>query len=92
MLDLNKIKKAYERVLGVVHRTPFAYAPILSEMSGYEIYLKKENLQRTGAFKLLGAFNKVASLIEEGQKSGVIAASAGNHAQGFAFAAKHFGI
>jgi len=92
MLDLNKIKKAYERVLGVVHRTPFAYAPILSEMSGYEVYLKKENLQRTGAFKLRGAFNKVASLVEEGQKSGVIAASAGNHAQGVAFGAKHFGI
>ena len=92
MLDLNTIKKAYERVLGVVHRTPFAYAPILSEMSGYEVYLKKENLQRTGAFKLRGAFNKIASLVEEGQKSGVIAASAGNHAQGVAFAAKHFGI
>ena len=92
MLDLNKIKKAYERVLGVVHRTPFAYAPILSQMSGYEVYLKKENLQRTGAFKLRGAFNKVASLIENGQTGGVVAASAGNHAQGVAFAAKHFNI
>ena len=92
MLDLNNIKKAYERVSGVVHRTPFSYAPILSEMSGYEVYLKKENLQRTGAFKLRGAFNKVAALVEEGQESGVIAASAGNHAQGVAFAAKHFGI
>jgi len=92
MLDLNNIKKAYERVLGVVHRTPFSYAPILSEMSGYEVYLKKENLQRTGAFKLRGAFNKIATLIESGQKGGVIAASAGNHAQGVAFSAKHFGI
>jgi len=92
MLDLNNIKKAYERVQGVVHRTPFSYAPILSEMSGYEVYLKKENLQRTGAFKLRGAFNKVAALVESGQKGGVIAASAGNHAQGVAFAAKHFGI
>jgi threonine dehydratase len=92
MLDLNNIKKAYKRILGVVHRTPFSYAPILSEMSGYEVYLKKENLQRTGAFKLRGAFNKVAALIESGQKGGVIAASAGNHAQGVAFAAKHFGI
>ncbi len=92
MLDLNKIKKAYERVLGVVHRTPFTYAPILSEMSGYEVYLKKENLQRTGAFKLRGAFNKVATLVEAGEKGGVVAASAGNHAQGVAFAAKHFGI
>jgi len=92
MLDLKKIQKAYERVSGVVHRTPFVYAPILSKMSGYEVYLKKENLQRTGAFKLRGAFNKIAALIEVGQKSGVIAASAGNHAQGVAFAAKYFGI
>ncbi|HFQ60803.1 MAG TPA: threonine ammonia-lyase [Epsilonproteobacteria bacterium] len=93
MLDLNKIKKAYERVLGVVHRTPFAYAPILSELSGYEVYLKKENLQRTGAFKLRGAFNKIASLVASSEdKRGVVAASAGNHAQGVAFSAKHFGI
>ncbi len=92
MLDLNSIKKAYERVSNVVHRTPFAYAPILSEISGYEVYLKKENLQRTGAFKLRGAFNKIASLVESGQKGGVVAASAGNHAQGVAFSAKHFGI
>jgi len=92
MLDLNNIKKAYKRVLGVVHRTPFSYAPILSEMSGYEVYLKKENLQRTGAFKLRGAFNKIATLMEAGNKGGVVAASAGNHAQGVAFTAKHFGI
>ena len=97
MLDLNSIEKAYERVSGVVHRTPFAYAPILSEISGYEVYLKKENLQRTGAFKLRGAFNKIASLVESGKiksnmNGGVVAASAGNHAQGVAFSAKHFGI
>jgi threonine dehydratase len=61
-------------------------------MSGYEIYLKKENLQRTGAFKLRGAFNKIAALVEDGKCAGVVAASAGNHAQGVAFAAKHFGI
>ena len=97
MLDLNSIEKAYERVSGVVHRTPFAYAPILSDISGYEVYLKKENLQRTGAFKLRGAFNKIASLVESGKiksnmNGGVVAASAGNHAQGVAFSAKHFGI
>jgi len=92
MLDLQQIKKAYERVSGVVHRTPFSYAPILSQLSGYEVYLKKENLQRTGAFKLRGAFNRIASLVERGDKGGVVAASAGNHAQGVAFAAKHFGI
>ncbi len=92
MLDLNTIKKAYERVSGVVHRTPLSYAPILSEMSDYEVYLKKENLQRTGAFKLRGAYNKIASLVEVGERGGVVAASAGNHAQGVAFAAKEFGI
>mgnify|MGYP002713184704 CR=1 FL=1 len=92
MLDLKKIEKAYERVSGVVHRTPFSYAPILSQISGYEIFLKKENLQRTGAFKLRGAFNRIASLMEAGEKRGVVAASAGNHAQGVAFSAQYFGI
>ena len=92
MLDLRSIEKAYERVSDVVHRTPFSYAPILSQLCGYEVYLKKENLQRTGAFKLRGAFNKIASLIEAGDRGGVVAASAGNHAQGVAFSAKHFGI
>ncbi|SFV67588.1 Threonine dehydratase [hydrothermal vent metagenome] len=92
MLNLNEIKKAHKRLSDVVLCTPFSYAPILSEMSGYEVYLKKENLQRTGAFKLRGAYNKIASLVEAGQKTGVITASAGNHAQGVAFSAKHFGI
>ena len=92
MLDLKSIEKAYDRVSSVVHRTPFSYAPILSQLSGYEVYLKKENLQRTGAFKLRGAFNKIASLIEAGDRGGVVAASAGNHAQGVAFSAKYFDI
>ncbi|NKQ39976.1 MAG: threonine ammonia-lyase [Sulfurovum sp.] len=92
MLDLKAVKKAHARVSEVIHRTPFSYAPILSSISGYEVYLKKENLQRTGAFKLRGAFNKIATLVEKGDRDGVVAASAGNHAQGVAFAAKHFGI
>ncbi|MEA3456263.1 MAG: threonine ammonia-lyase [Campylobacterota bacterium] len=92
MLDLKQIEKAYERVKGVVHHTPFTYAPILSRLTDYQVYLKKENLQQTGAFKLRGAFNKIATLLEEGKHGGVVAASAGNHAQGVAFAAKHFGI
>ncbi len=92
MLDLQSIEKAYDRVSRVVHKTPFAYAPILSEISGYEVYLKKENLQRTGAFKLRGAFNRIAALVESGNKGGVVAASAGNHAQGVAFSAKYFNI
>ena len=92
MLDLKSIKKAAERLEDVVYHTPFSYAPILSERSGYKVYLKKENLQHTGAFKLRGAFNKIATLMEAGKKGGVVAASAGNHAQGVAFSAHHFGI
>ena len=92
MLDLNSIKDAERRLENIVHHTPFSKAPILSEMSGYEVFLKKENLQRTGAFKLRGAFNKIASLVEEGKRGGVVAASAGNHAQGVAFSANHFQI
>jgi len=92
MVELKHIQKAYERVSDIVYHTPFSYAPILSQISGYEVYLKKENLQRTGAFKLRGAFNKIATLVESGDRGGVVAASAGNHAQGVAFSAKHFGI
>ena len=90
MLDLNLVKQAQKRIDGVVVKTPFAYAPLLSELSHAEIFVKKENLQITGAFKLRGAFNKIASLSKEERSKGVIAASAGNHAQGVAFSAKHF--
>ncbi len=92
MPNLNDIKNAKKRLEGIISNTPFAYAPILSEISGYNVYLKKENLQRTGSFKIRGAFNKIAILVEEGKTNGVVAASAGNHAQGVAYAAKHFGI
>ena len=92
MVDFQSIEKAYDRVSKVVQRTPFTHAPNLSELCGYEVYLKKENLQRTGAFKLRGAFNRIALLVEEGKKEGVVAASAGNHAQGVAFSAKYFNI
>ncbi len=90
MLNLDLVKIAARRIEDVAVKTPFAYAPLLSAISKAEIYVKKENLQTTGAFKLRGAFNKVASLSEEQRAKGVIAASAGNHAQGVAFAAKHF--
>jgi threonine dehydratase len=91
LLNLESIKRAAERIKHVVARTPFAYAPLLSSMSGAEIFVKKENLQITGAFKLRGAYNKLASLSAAQRAEGIIAASAGNHAQGVAFAAKHFG-
>ncbi len=92
LLDLELIKTAAERIKGVAVNTPFAFAPQLSEISSSNVYIKKENLQITGAFKLRGAFNKVASLSDDQKSKGVIAASAGNHAQGVAFAAKHFNI
>ncbi len=92
MISLEKIEKAAKRLENIAQNTPLAYAPILSEKSGYNIYLKKDNLQVTGSFKLRGAFNKIATLIEDGDKRGVVAASAGNHAQGVAYASKHFGI
>lgn len=92
MLNIDAIHQAAQRLEGVIHRTPMSHAPILSERTRCEIYLKKENLQRTGSFKLRGAFNKIATLIEQDRRNGVVAASAGNHAQGVAFAARHFGI
>ena len=92
MLDLQKIYEARERIKDVAVNTPFSYAPYLSETSGCEVYLKKENLQVTGAFKIRGAYNKIASLSDEQRASGVIAASAGNHAQGVAYSAAIFNI
>ena len=90
MVNLEKIKQAQKNIQKVVTNTPFSYAPILSQMIGNDIYLKKENLQLTGAFKIRGAFNKIASL--DKNIKGVIAASAGNHAQGVAYSANYFNI
>jgi len=92
MITLKDIERAFERVSKVVSITPFSYAPKLSRTSGYEVYLKKENLQNTGSFKLRGAFNKIASLESFERAKGVVAASAGNHAQGVAFASEYFDI
>ncbi len=90
-IDIINAKKNLDEA-GVVKETPTALAPKLTELCGCEIYLKKENLQFTGAYKLRGAYNKISSLSEEEKNHGVIAASAGNHAQGVAFSAKKFGI
>ncbi len=92
MVTLNNIKKASQRIKDVVVKTPFSYAPMLSRLSGSEVYLKKENLQVTGAFKIRGAFNKISSLSQKERSYGVIAASAGNHAQGVALSAQYFDI
>ncbi len=92
MLDIKKIYEARERIQEIVVNTPFSYAPHLSEIASCEVYLKKENLQVTGAFKIRGAYNKIASLSEKQRACGVVAASAGNHAQGVALSASKFGI
>lgn len=90
MITFDKIKEAQKNLKGVAQNTPMTKAPILSEDFGSEIYLKKENLQLTGSFKLRGAYNRIANLSQEKRDKGVVAASAGNHAQGLAFAAKQF--
>ncbi|MEA3228284.1 MAG: threonine ammonia-lyase [Campylobacterota bacterium] len=92
MLNIEKIYEAKQRIKDVVVDTPFSYAPNLSAVSGSEVFLKKENLQVTGAFKIRGAYNKIASLSDEERSCGVVAASAGNHAQGVALSASKFDI
>jgi len=91
-VSLKEIQKARETLDGVICRTGLAYTNIISEMCDNNVYLKMENLQRTGSFKLRGAYNKIANLSESEKKNGVIASSAGNHAQGVALAATTFGI
>ena len=92
MLNIEKIYEARERIKDIVLKTPFSDAPYLSAISTCDVYLKKENLQVTGAFKIRGAYNKIATLSDEQKKCGVIAASAGNHAQGVALSASKFNI
>jgi len=90
MITLDNINEAKKNISNVAQVTPLTKAPILSEIFHSEIYLKKENLQLTGSFKLRGAFNRVASLSQEQREKGVVAASAGNHAQGLAYSAMKF--
>lgn len=90
MVSLNKIIQAKRTIDKFINKTPCAIAPKLSQTYGANIYLKKENLQRTGAYKIRGAYNKIANLTQDEKSKGVIAASAGNHAQGVAISAKSF--
>ncbi len=92
MIKLDLIYEAKEKIKGIAVNTPLSFAPNLSKIANAQIYLKKENLQLTGAFKIRGAFNKIASLNEQEKNKGVIAASAGNHAQGVAFSSNYFNI
>lgn len=90
MITIHDIKKAKKNLDNIIQQTPLTFAPNLSKEVDANIYLKKENLQITGSFKIRGAFNKIASLTKEQRDAGVVAASAGNHAQGLAFSALHF--
>jgi threonine dehydratase len=91
-LTLADILAARERLNGAVYRTPCARSETLSRQTGQNIFLKLENLQMTGSFKERGALNKIATLTEEQAARGVVAASAGNHAQGVAYHATQRGI
>jgi threonine dehydratase len=87
-LSAVEVLKARKNLEGVVYRTPLTYSKKLSEISGTEVYLKWENLQKTRSFKLRGAYNKIRSLTPEERSKGVITASAGNHALAVALVAK----
>jgi len=92
MIGLEDVQRARLALRGVVHNTPLQQSATFSELSGADVYLKLENLQRTGSFKIRGAYNKISLLTPEERAAGVVAASAGNHAQGVALAARLAGI
>lgn len=92
MLTLEKFEEASEIVREVTSETKLIYSEFLSNQTGNKIYLKPENMQLTGAYKLRGAYYKISTLSPEERAKGLITASAGNHAQGVAYAAKKYGV
>ena len=92
MAKLEAFIKAKEKLSKVLLKTSLIHSPIFSKEAGNEVYIKPENLQKTGSFKIRGAYNKITNLNDEEKKKGVIASSAGNHAQGVAYGAKESGI
>lgn len=91
-MDYREVEQAAHRLAPVIHNVKVTKSQTFSDMSGCELYLKCENRQKTGSFKVRGAYNKLAKLKEEQGVSEVIASSAGNHAQGVAYASKCLGI
>ncbi|MBO6239908.1 MAG: threonine ammonia-lyase [Butyrivibrio sp.] len=91
-MTLEKFEEAYEDVKKVTLETKLIYSDYWSSATGNKVYLKPENLQRTGAYKVRGAYYKITTLSDEERKKGLITASAGNHAQGVAYAAKCYGV
>ena len=92
MAKLEAFIKAKEKLSKVLLETHLIYSPIFSKESGNKVFIKPENLQKTGSFKIRGAYNKISNLTDAEKKRGVIASSAGNHAQGVAYGAKESGI
>jgi threonine dehydratase len=93
VVTLNDIIIAREKMKGIVHSTPLDFSKTFSNLSSNnEVYLKLENLQKTGSFKVRGSYNKLISLSKEELQKGVVAASAGNHAQGVAYSSQMLGI
>ena len=90
MKDL--VNEAASRIKGIVTRTPVIPSSTLSRLFGFNVWLKLENLQKTGSFKVRGAFNKVSCLTDDEKARGVVAASSGNHAQGVAWASSLLGV
>ena len=92
MMTLDKFEEASERVKEVILPTNLIYSEYYSAQTGAKVYFKPENMQYTGAYKVRGAYYKISTLSDEERKKGLITASAGNHAQGVAYAAKLFGV
>ena len=92
MLELKDFEAAADRLKNVIHNIPLSTSCTFSAMTGAEVYLKYENQQKTGSFKVRGAYNKIMKRFAEGDLHAVVASSAGNHAQGVAFAATAAGV
>lgn len=92
MLTLDKFEEASEIVKKVTQETTLVYSEYFSQQTGNKVYLKPENMQVTGAYKIRGAYYKISTLSPEEREKGLITASAGNHAQGVAYAARAFGV
>ena len=92
MLTLERFEEASDIVRKVTQETKLVYSDFYSTQTGNKVYFKPENMQLTGAYKLRGAYYKISTLSDEERAKGLITASAGNHAQGVAYAAKCFGV
>ncbi len=88
MISMTDVMEAEKILRNVIKNTPMEHSRLFSELTGADVYLKLENLQTTGSFKIRGAYNKIFHLLPEEKKNGVVAASAGNHSQGVAYAAR----